>query len=74
MLQALNAHQDIIGYVICKNVIFLDNLLASIPALLWHGRDKAVLPDDIFKIPQLEARNPPKIMVFCRKTPKISNK
>jgi hypothetical protein len=33
-----------------------------------------VLPDDIFKIPQLEARNPPKIMVFCRKTPKISNK
>jgi hypothetical protein len=26
----------------CKDAIFLDNLLASIPAMLWYGRDKDV--------------------------------
>jgi hypothetical protein len=38
MLKAFNAHQNIIAYVadkpIAKDVIFLDNLLPSIPALL----------------------------------------
>jgi hypothetical protein len=37
MLKALNAHQDIIAYVVDKPIaqMFLDNnLLASIPALL----------------------------------------
>jgi hypothetical protein len=44
MLKALIAHQDIIVYIIDTSIAkmqrFLDNLLASIPAL--HGRDKDV--------------------------------
>jgi hypothetical protein len=44
MLKALNAHQDIIVYIIDTSIAkmqkFLDNLLASISAL--HDRDKDV--------------------------------